>query len=201
MLRNLIFDFGGVLINLDMEAVPRGLREFGVEMPQPGLLHLALQYEKGQIGSESFLEQAQGLLPGSHAEGIRRIWNDTIGDLPAYRLEFLESLKASGDYRMFLLSNTNALHMGHVRETMGEQEFRRLRNCFDGFYLSHEVGMRKPEARIFEFVLQSHGLKADETLFIDDTREHTDSAARLGIHTWHFQVGREDILELTNRLD
>jgi putative hydrolase of the HAD superfamily len=91
--------------------------------------------------------------------------------------------------------------MEQVQRVMGMKDFKRFQNCFHGFYLSHQVGMRKPDREIFEFVLNNNNLRADETLFIDDTREHTESAARLGIRTWNLQVGQEEILELTNWLD
>ena len=200
MLRNLIFDFGGVLINLDMQAVPRGLKKFGVEIPDPGLIELSIQYETGHISSQDFLAGVRQYLPGSREDEVQRIWNETIADLPPHRLDYLEALKRSGCYRMFLLSNTNALHMEQVRTSMGARAFRRFQDCFHGFYLSHELGMRKPEPGIFEFVLSENGLKAEETLFIDDTEEHVLSARSMGIHTWHLQVGQEDILELQKRL-
>ena len=200
MLRNLIFDFGGVLINLDMEAVPRGLKKFGMDIPDPGLVQLGLQYEIGLLSTEGFLNQAQGFLSGSSTEAIRDIWNQTIADFPIYRLEYLEELRKSGHYRMYLLSNTNALHIEEAEKSMGRETYLRFRNCFHGFYLSHEIGMRKPEPEIFEFVLNENRLNAEETLFIDDTKEHIESASRLGIRTWHLRVGQEDILELNNRL-
>lgn len=200
MIRNLIFDFGGVLIDLDMEAVPRGLQKFGLESAGPDLVRVSQLYETGQISTARFLTEVRRLLPGSREAEIRQIWNATVAQFPMARLEFLESLKASGQYRMFLLSNTNPLHVERARSTMGTWEFERFRNCFREFYLSHEIGMRKPEPEIFTFVLEENDLVAGETLFIDDTLEHTESAARLGIRTWHLQVGRESILELHQKL-
>ena len=101
---------------------------------------------------------------------------------------------------MFLLSNTNALHIEYVQKYMGRERFKRFHKLFDGFYLSHEIGMRKPEQVIFEFVLDRNQLKAEETLFIDDTLEHIKSASQMGIRTWHLQVGSESILELSRHL-
>lgn len=200
MIRNLIFDFGGVLIDLDMEAVPRGLQNYGLEIPGTDLLRLSQQYETGQIPTDRFLKEVCLALPGSREDEIRRIWNATVSGFPAERLDFLEALKASRNYRMFLLSNTNPLHVEQARRNMGERNFRRLRNCFHEFYLSHEVKMRKPEPEIFTFVLKENRLIPEETLFIDDTREHTESASGLGIRTWHLQVGQETVLELHKKL-
>jgi putative hydrolase of the HAD superfamily len=200
MIHNLIFDFGGVLINLDMEAVPRGLRQFGRELPGQNLILLSQQYEKGLVTTNHFLEQTQKALKGSQIDQVREIWNQTIADFPVEHLDFLEKLKATGRYRMYLLSNTNALHMEQVRKTMGMELFDRFHSCFKAFYLSHEVGMRKPDPEIFQFVLDQNGLLPEETLFIDDTREHTQSAAALGIETWHFRVGVDNILQLHHKL-
>ena len=200
MIRNLIFDFGGVLIDLDMEAVPRGLRSFGLKDVGADLIELSKQYETGKIATDQFLKEVRRRLPGSDEDQVREIWNAMVTGFPSERLDFLETLKASGQYQMFLLSNTNPLHVERARANMGESEFIRFRNCFREFYLSHEIGMRKPDAEIFEFVLQENDLAPRETLFIDDTREHTESASRLGIHTWNLQVGRDTILELHQKL-
>jgi putative hydrolase of the HAD superfamily len=200
MIRNLIFDFGGVLIDLDMEAVPRGLRSSGLEKAGAALVELSRQYETGKIPTDQFLREVRRSLPGSDEAQIRKIWNATVTRFPSERLDFLETLKASGEYHMFLLSNTNPLHVEQARANMGESDFMRFKSCFRKFYLSHEIGMRKPDAEIFEFVLQENDLDPRETLFIDDTREHTESASRLGIHTWNLQVGRDTILELHQKL-
>ncbi len=200
MIRNLIFDFGGVLIDLDMEAVSRGLQKFGLESAGPDLVRVSQKYETGRISTDGFLKEVRRLLPGSREAEIRRIWNATVDQFPMERLEFMESLKASGQYRMFLLSNTNPLHVERARSNMGAPVFERFRDCFNQFYLSHEIGMRKPAPEIFAFVLEENDLAAAETLFIDDTLEHIESAARLGIRTWHLQVGRENILELHQKL-
>lgn len=201
MIQNIIFDFGGVLINLDTEAVPRGLARFGVPVPGSDLISLSQRYEKGEIDSESFLNSAKRALPGSSTEEIRQIWNQTIADFPEERFEFLTELKKSGKYRMFLLSNTNALHIEQVRTTMGKTAYKAFYRCFEGFYLSHEIGMRKPDPEIFSFVLAQNGLQADRTLFIDDTQEHTLSAAKLGIRTWHLDIEKETILDLPERME
>ena len=200
MIRNLIFDFGGVLIDLDMDAVTRGLRNFGLEEAGPDLVQISQQYETGQVPTDHFLREVQRRLPGSREDEIRRIWNATVAGFPGERLDFLERLKASGEYQMFLLSNTNPLHVDQARLNMGERDFARFRNCFRQFYLSHEIGMRKPDPEIFKFVLEQNDLSPGETLFIDDTLEHTESASDLGIRTWHLQVGRDTILELYQKL-
>lgn len=200
MIRNIIFDFGDVLINLDKQAMPKALMAYGANAADPDLLALSNAYEKGEMSSEAFLEEAAARLGEPRSERLVGFWNQTILDFPEGHLEFLESLSAAGAYRMFLLSNTNDLHMEFVRQTMGRERYNRFQQCFEGFYLSFEMGLRKPEPGIFRSLLESHDLLPKETLFIDDTLEHIQSAAALGLRTWHLQVGSEDVRELLNRI-
>ena len=200
MIRNLIFDFGDVLINLDKLAVPQGLSAYGTTAADGRLQRLATAYEKGLVPTGQFVGDACGILGENQPAKLVSLWNQTIRDFPEERLLFIEALQRAGSHRMFLLSNTNDLHMTHVAEQMGPDRFGRFKACFEGFYLSHEMGMRKPEPEIFRHVLQNHGLQAGETLFIDDTLEHILGAATVGVHTWHLQVGRETILELPKRI-
>ena len=121
-------------------------------------------------------------------------------DFPDYRLEFIEKLATESEYRLFLLSNTNALHILEVAIIMGDSKFQRFKNSFEQFYLSHEIHMRKPNADIFEFVLEKNALDPTETFFVDDTFENTQSASKLGIKTWNLIVGQEDIIQLKSKL-
>jgi putative hydrolase of the HAD superfamily len=140
------------------------------------------------------------MLPGRKRASLITLWNSMLLDFPESRLAFLESLSKTGLYRLFLLSNTNEIHIAHVMEKMGEVDYSRFRESFEGFYLSHELQLRKPEKAVFEFVLGKHGLRTGETLFIDDTRENIEAARALGLQTWHLQVGIEDISQLKTRL-
>lgn len=200
MIKNVIFDFGDVLINLDKLAVPQGLAAYGAKAADGRLQRLATDYEKGLVTTDRFVEEASGMLGEKHPGKLVSLWNQTIRDFPEERLLFIEALRRSGTHRMFLLSNTNDLHMAYVAAQMGPERYGRFQACFEGFYLSHELGMRKPEPEIFRHVLKSHGLLAGETLFIDDTLEHIRGAATVGINTWHLQVGTETILELPNKI-
>ncbi|WP_420593273.1 HAD family hydrolase [Robiginitalea biformata] len=200
MIKNLIFDFGDVIIDLDKEGVPRALAGYGLSGADPELVSWANQYEAGQMTSTEFLDRLGNRLGEPDREVLVRHWNTTIRHLPEGRLEFLENLRDSGGFRMFLLSNTNELHMACVAQQLGEETFSRLKACFEGFYLSYQIGMRKPEPGIFRHVLEENRLAPGETLFIDDTLEHILGARSLGIATWHLQVGQEDVRELKNRL-
>ena len=200
MIKNLIFDFGDVFINLDKGIVPSGILNYGKSPESPELIEIAARYEKGALSSENFVSTVCSILEENRPEIIIKLWNSMIKDFPEERLSFIEKLKESRRYRMFLLSNTNELHIKYVEEVMGASRYQRFKNCFEEFYLSHEIGMRKPDSEIFKFVLDSNYLEAQETLFIDDTLEHIVSAGKIGIHTWHLQVGQETVLKLVDRL-
>ncbi len=200
MLKNIIFDFGDIFINLDKPAVFRNMVPFGYSNYTDELDFLAKQYETGLISSHEFIHRLNNLYPKASRKDIVEAWNSILLDFPEHRLEFIENLKDKDSHRLFLLSNTNDLHIDYVIETMGEDRFKRFKNCFEGFYLSQQVKMRKPNTEIYKYVLNENSLRPEETLFIDDTKENTDSAEKLGIQCWNLQVGKEDITELTQRL-
>ncbi|MEN8789023.1 MAG: HAD family phosphatase [Flavobacteriaceae bacterium] len=200
MIKNIIFDFGDVFIDLDKEATSRMLIKLGFAGITPELMELFKAYETGRISTELFVEKAGKWVPGADEAQLRMAWNAILLDFPEYRLDFLKDLSGEERYRIFLLSNTNELHLERVMQKMGEVRYKRFLSCFEHCYFSHEVKMRKPDAEIFEYVLDRHRLLPDETLFIDDTQEHILSAAKLGIHTWHLKVGEEDIVSLKSKL-
>lgn len=200
MIKNIIFDFGDVFINLDKNATKVHLAALGHYQITPELESLAIQYEKGLITTSFFLNEAEKLLPNTLQSQLIQAWNAIILDFPDHRLSFIKDLVNHVNYRLFLLSNTNELHIQKVVEHMGTKNYLAFKACFEAFYLSHEIHLRKPEPEIFKMILESHALKAEETLFIDDTKEHIEAAKNLGITTWHLKVNEEDIVELKSKL-
>ncbi|MBD0776559.1 HAD-IA family hydrolase [Maribacter sp. ANRC-HE7] len=200
MIKNIIFDFGDVFINLDKEILFREIQKYDNTNLTADLLALSNDFEVGAISSGDFVKKLQIAFPSASSQEIVRIWNGMILDFPEYRLEFIEKLAQEKTHRLFLLSNTNALHISKVIETMGEHNYHRFKNCFEQFYLSHEIEMRKPNKDIYGFVLKENDLNAPETLFIDDTLENTLAAEQLGIKTWNISVGKEDIIQLNSRI-
>ena len=199
MIENIIFDFGDVFINLDKEVVFREMQHYGNALITPELVALNDAFEVGQIDPKTFIEGLQTSFPMASPEKITDIWNSMLLDFPNSRLEFLEALAEEKQYRLFLLSNTNALHIPHVQKIMGAK-YNRFKSCFEKFYLSHEISLRKPNREIFQFVLDENGLTPSQTLFIDDTEENTEAAEQLGINTWNLKVGQEDVVQLKSRL-
>ena len=98
------------------------------------------------------------------------------------------------------MSNTNEIHIDWVKEDWGMERYDEFKSCFEKFYLSHEIHLRKPNTDIYEFVLSENQLKPDETFFIDDTKVNTDAASAIGIKTWNIDPRNEDITNLTSMI-
>ena len=200
MIKNIIFDFGDIFINLDKQAPLLEMAKFGFTELTPELDTIFKKYEMGLMESDDFINRLQAIFTNATKDQIKDAWNSIILDFPEDRLKFIEKLKNDNQYRLFLLSNTNDLHIDKVKESMGLERFNRFKNCFEVFYLSQEMKMRKPNTDIYEFVLNENQLNANETFFLDDTKENTDAASKLGIHCWNLQVGKEDVLETLSHL-
>ena len=200
MIKNIIFDFGDIFINLDKEIIFREMQKYGNPSLTPELIMLSNAFEIGLISAEAFIAGLQSFFPKASTQEIKDIWNGMLLDFPEYRLEFIDKLAKEKEYRLFLLSNTNALHIPEVVKIMGDSKFQRFKNSFEQFYLSHEIRLRKPNLDIYEFVLQENNLEPSQTFFIDDTIENTIAADKLGIKTWNLIVGKEDIIQLKSRL-
>jgi len=200
MIKNIIFDFGDIFINLDKEIIFREMQRYGNPILTPELITLSDAFEVGKISSETFIDGLQSYFPKASSQQIIDVWNGMLLDFPDYRLEFIEKLAAESKYRLFLLSNINALHISEVTKIMGNSKFQRFKNSFEQFYLSHEIHLRKPNPDIYEFVLEKNALDPTETFFVDDTFENTQSASKLGIKTWNLIVGQEDIIQLKSKL-
>lgn len=196
MINTIIFDFGDVFINLDKPAIERELYQLGVTSITEDMLEIAKQYEKGVISTNDFVTAFTSKYPSISSAQFKNAWNSIILKFPEYRLEFLEHLSTSKRYKLILLSNTNSLHIEQVIENMSLYRYERFKNCFDQFYLSHEIQLRKPDTSIYEFVLKENKLKAASCFFVDDTKSNTEAAAQLGIHTWNNDPTKEDVIHL-----
>ena len=195
MIKNLIFDFGDVFINLDKKgAMDKALNLFGIDTLSDEIHAINALYEQGLITTDEFLEFYLDNFPHLDRNSLLEVWNCILRDFPDHRLEYLQKLAADKKYKLILLSNTNELHINWIKENVGFYEA--FKSNFDAFYLSHEIQLRKPNANIYEFVLKENNIKAEESLFIDDTEENIMAAASLGIHTWHINPETDDITTL-----
>ncbi len=198
MIKNIIFDFGDIFINLDKEATYKELAKLGVTEITEEMIQQYYQFEMGLISTEEFINffNKKFSIP---KKDLVFAWNAILLEFPKHRLEFLKKLVATNKYRIFLLSNTNDLHISWIQNDWGMELYNEFKNCFEQFYLSHEINFRKPNANIYEFVLKENNLEASETIFVDDLKENTNAAKKLGVHVWNLIPGEDDVVDLLKR--
>ena len=195
MIKTIIFDFGDVFINLDKEAALKlALEKFEITELDEELQSINALYEQGLISTDEFLDFYSDNFPKLSKDELKSIWNHIIKDFPEHRLQFIKQLAKDNNHQLILLSNTNELHIDYIKKNVSFYE--EFKNCFDQFYLSHEINLRKPNADIFNFVLTENKLNAEECLFIDDTLENTQTAQQLGINVWNNNPATEDIVDI-----
>ncbi|MDR5589767.1 HAD family phosphatase [Christiangramia sp. SM2212] len=194
MIKTIIFDFGDVFINLDKQGTNKKLKEMNIEYLPESITAKNRDYEQGFVTSDEISEYYRTEYPQLDSDNFVDSWNSMLLDFPEYRLKFIQKLAEEKNFKLILLSNTNDHHIEYIKKEV--PFFKDFQDCFDAFYLSHEIGMRKPNPDIFEYVLDQNNLKAEECLFIDDTSENTDAAKKLGFHTWNIEPTREDVIDL-----
>lgn len=195
-IRNIIFDWGGVITDLHFEKTKQAFLDLGLGIWDESVPHdpqddLFIPLEIGKISAEEFRNRVRAYCKNTLSdESIDKAWNAMLGDLPAERWNLL--CEAKKHFRTFLLSNTNAIHLpyyfGRIHEIYGTYGYTHL---FEKAYYSFELGLRKPNADIFKFVIKDAGIMPEETVFIDDFIENIDTAKLLGFHTIHLKAPLE----------
>lgn len=202
-IKNIIFDLGGVILNIDYSLTEKAFYQLGIhdfkeiysQLQQSQLFDL---FETGKITEKDFIENLQ-LKTGNKIDTDLLIsaWNAMLLDLPLRRLQILQQLQLH--YKTFLLSNTNMIHEREFNKTLKSLTgFSSLSVFFDKVYFSHQIGLRKPDAAVFELILTENQLSPQETLFIDDSWQHIETAKSLGINTIFLEKGKsieEDIFK------
>lgn len=193
-IRHLIFDLGGVLLNIDygkteQAFIDLGIANFGALYSQMKQSPLFDDFETGRISGAAFIAKIQEISPVPLTElQILDAWNAMLLYFPVGRMELLQQLRLH--YDLVLLSNTNEIHeVAFNKILMRDVGMPAIGVFFDKVYLSHRVGMRKPDPGIFQRILDECGFKARETLFIDDSPQHIETAKKLGIQTIHLEPG------------
>lgn len=192
-IKNVIFDLGGVILNIDFKKTEKafldlGLDNFSDHISQFHISDFFEQYEIGKIDDGEFVDGISKLIgKAAEEEKIIAAWNALLLDFPPERIELLKRIKP--DYRTFLLSNTNSLHYKEYQRRLFDRDGVYLEDLFEKTYYSHAVQLRKPGADIFNLVLRENKLVASETLFIDDTASNFEEARKLGIQTHHLAPG------------
>jgi len=195
MIKNIIFDFGGVLYDIRYQNVPEafercGLPHFEEIYSKKHQNEVMDQYEEGLISTEEFRNYIRSLCPTLTDQQIDDCWNAILIDFPARHEAFLQ--KISRNYRLYLFSNTNHLNYERFRADMltkfGFDIFDRY---FQKYYFSQTLHIRKPKPEGFQYIITENALVPAETLFIDDSPQHLVGAAACGLHTAHLQDGMD----------
>ncbi len=191
-IKNIIFDLGGVLLNIDFSITEKAFIELGVDrfsdmFTQHHSNDLFVQLETGAISPEEFYKAfRKGTDTELSDNDIKKAWNALLLDFRMPSLQWLETIKTK--YRIFLFSNTNQIHhdafIASYKELTGNGDFDTF---FEKAYYSQHIGMRKPNPEPFLHILQEQGILANETLFIDDTIKNIETAQSLGLKTIHLQ--------------
>ncbi|WP_333780802.1 HAD family hydrolase [Tenacibaculum pacificus] len=147
MIKNIIFDFGDIFINLDKEATYKEMAKLGVTKISEDMVTTYHQYEKGLISTDEFVAFYQNKFPQLNRADLINAWNAILLDFPKKRLAFLKELSASKKYRLFLLSNTNDLHISWIQNNWGAELYEEFKNCFEQFYLSHVNKFQKTRCK------------------------------------------------------
>lgn len=219
MIKNIIFDFGGVVITLDPRQAVKRFSALGLPNAEQHLdaytqTGIFGALEEGKIGIEIFKEKLSALCNKelTHDECLFA-WKGYCIDVPERSIEALKKLRKQG-YRLIMLSNTNPYMMSWAKSKDFSKgidkdcpEGRPAVDYFDAAYLSYEVGCMKPDLRFFEYVLSKEGINPSETLFLDDGKKNCEAAEKVGIHAlltvngepWQEQL--KEFLNLQNNTD
>ena len=192
-IKNIVFDLGGVLINLDFKRALDAFKKAGFENIENQLQSFNRegifdQYELGNISSEEFRaairKQAHEELTDSE---IDEMWNLILLDIPHEKLKLILDLRSK--YMVYLLSNTNQIHWEYTCQNAFTYHGFRVNDYFEKTFLSFEMHLAKPDKQIFEQMLHEANLLSEETLFIDDSEANCKAAAEVGIHAHHYHIG------------
>jgi putative hydrolase of the HAD superfamily len=200
MIKNILFDLGNVLLNLS-ESDNYKAMEFLLDPSKSEDINTTVFYpfEKGEISEESFVNRLQRrskfIMP---FEIYYHAWNAMLLDFPARRIDLLRDLK--NKYRIFLISNTNITHIRKVnRIFQNDHQIEDFRSLFEKVYLSFEIGMRKPDAEFYNYVLNDAAININETILIDDNPKNVEGAIKIGLPV-HLHNPAEDVVEVVYRL-
>lgn len=205
MIKNIIFDLGNVILSIDTKLSEIEFARFGLT-DFKSLYTLASQeeifdrLEIGKISPDKFYEEFRQITGANLSDKIiKDCWNALILNYRWETIELLKKLKLK--YRTFLLSNTNKIHYEYYTETLKSAfDVNGLEVLMEKTYFSHEIGMKKPGEKAFNFVLSDAKILPGETLFIDDNLENINTAQKLGIQTIWLRDNNLEKLEIWKEL-
>lgn len=203
-IKNIIFDLGGVLLNInpllslmELEKISGiGKDVLIVKFVEEKIFE---KFDTGSLNPAQFRSKLCQILNRSVSDSeIDRSWNELLLDFPLPRVELLQGLRKN--YRVFLLSNTNSIHFDYYTHEFYENYGIRMEDLFDTLFLSYEIGIHKPDAGIYTHVLRHAGIEASESVFFDDSLVNIEAAALQGITGIHIKDGRDVTTYFTNGL-
>lgn len=195
-LRNLVFDFGCVIVDLDRQRCIDSLQRIGAGeiahyVDECKQIDMFLDLELGKISTQEFCDEIRRQAPACNASDaeIARAWGDLLTGIPVERLRRIERLH--GKYNVYLLSNSNPVHWGKAEDEFFPKAGHAPEHYFDKMFISYRMGMVKPDPRIFSALIEQTGMVPAETLFIDDSAANCAAARAQGIKALHVTHGDE----------
>lgn len=204
MIKHLLFDMGGVVFTQNTQEAFRRFKAIGLNpnyyMGEYGQKDFFLDVETGAISAEDFVKKVAEVRGNDDLswDDLLQCWLGFFDGVKSKVVEDLDLLHR--DFHLCLLSNTNPFIMSHTRSKAFTAEGRPITDFFDTLFLSYEMGICKPDARIFLKALEMEQMKAEECLFIDDSKKNTDAAEKVGIHTLFVPSNSDWMLALKERL-
>ena len=193
-IKNLMFDLGGVLLNIDYNKTAEAFKNLGVHnfddlYSQHNANQLFELLETGNITEAKFYETMQQYCDSETSlQQIETAWNAMLLSFRTASLKHLETLKEN--YNLYLLSNTNSIHHTAFNKILEEETgHRRVDGYFINAYYSHKIFRRKPYPSTYQYVLEIAGLNAEETMFIDDSINNIEGAKEAGLQVYHLPAG------------
>ena len=193
-IKNIILDFGGVIIDLDLNKTHQKFQDLGVKEISEQLKKNIFDFEAGLIPTEelklSFREETNINISDPEFENA---WCALLRELPQHRVDFLHNL--GSEFPLYLLSNTNSIHIDYLRKRENSK-FDKFEDSFAKVYYSYEMQSRKPDSIIFEKLIDDLGINPTESIFVDDMPDNIETAKQLGFQTWLFDVENDDITKI-----
>lgn len=196
-IKNIIFDLGGVILDIDENVVYKELEKLGVNVSELAhskeFMDVMSKFDIGVYTAPTFRKKMKALVGQEKMtdQKFDSIWNAMLLDIPRERIEAIEQIKKH--YKIFLMSNTNEIHYDlYIRDLQLRFGYKEFDALFNKSYFSFAEHLEKPDPRFFELILDHEHLLPEETLFIDDTAENIKVAQSLGIHTYH--ISREELV-------
>ncbi len=195
-IRNIIFDLGGVLLDLDFTAPVIAFRKLGAlndyfDYRQAITDPVFLNFELGNISPSEFRHRIREMLGNIHLTDaeIDNAWCSMLGSVSGEKIEFIQQLTSR--YRVFLFSNTNVIHIGYFKRWFEAEHHFPIESLFEKTFYSHEIHDRKPLASSFEKVSGMAGIQPGETLFVDDFVQNIEAAGKFGFMAYHYIPGTD----------